>query len=71
MASRKLLRDTERLATLCDGPEGWDEAAVETEAQEMGGTCIFIADSRCCMVETNITLQSNYPPTKKKFIIRN
>ena len=52
MASRKLLRDTERLATLCDGPEGWDEAAVETEAQEMGGTCIFIADSRCCLAKT-------------------
>ena len=27
--------------------------------------CIFMAESHCCMAETNTTLQSNYPPIKK------
>ena len=27
--------------------------------------CIFMAESHCCMTETNTTLQSNYPPIKK------
>ena len=30
-------------------------------------TCILlVADSRCCMAEANIILESNYPPIKKK-----
>ena len=43
---------------------------VVRETQEGGYTCIHIADSCCCMVETNMTLQSNYPPIKKSFIKR-
>ena len=40
--------------------------------KEMGGTFkregtyILVADSCCCMEETNTTLQSNYPPIKSK-----
>ena len=36
------------------------------EAQEGGDICILMADSHCCMAETNATLQSNYPPILKK-----
>ena len=28
------------------------------------GTCICMADYLCCVVETNTTLSSSYPPTK-------
>ena len=35
--------------------------------QEGGGICILMADSCCCMAETNTTLESNYPPIKKFF----
>ena len=31
-----------------------------------GDIHIPMADSHCCMAETNTTLQSNYPPIKKK-----
>ena len=27
--------------------------------------CIIMADLRCCMAETNTTLESNFPPIKK------
>ena len=44
---------------------GWEEGR---EAQE-GDIYIYIltlmADSRCCMKETNTTLQSDFPPIKK------
>ena len=36
------------------------------EAQEGGDVCILKADSWCCTAETNTTLESNYPPIKKK-----
>ena len=35
-------------------------------AQERGDMCILIRDSRCCTAENNTTLESNYPPIKKK-----
>lgn len=38
---------------LCEGPKGvgWNEE----EGHDGGGICILIADSFCCMVETNTT----------------
>ena len=36
------------------------------EVQKRGDICICIADSLCCTVETNTTLQSNYTPIKVK-----
>ena len=36
------------------------------EAQEGGNICIFMADSHCCMVETNTTLYSNYAAIRNK-----
>ena len=34
------------------------------EIQKRGGICTHIADSFCCIAETNTTLQSNYTPIK-------
>ena len=34
------------------------------EVQKGGDICTCMADSFCCTVETNTTLQSNYPPIK-------
>ena len=34
------------------------------EVQEGGDTCVTVADLYYCMAETNITLQSNFPPIK-------
>ena len=34
------------------------------EAQEGGDICLLMADSHCCMAETNTTLSINYPPIK-------
>ena len=48
---------------LCDDLEKWD-GGVEGEAQEGGDTCIIIADSHCCIAETNTALQSSYTPIK-------
>lgn len=42
---------------------GWEEAL---ERRDM---CILMADSCCCMVETNTALQSNYLPFKNKSIL--
>ena len=36
------------------------------EVGEGGHICISMADSCCCMTETNTILQSNYPSIKKK-----
>ena len=36
------------------------------EIQTKGNICLCIADSPCCTVETNITLQGNYTPIKSK-----
>ena len=36
------------------------------EAEEGGGVCMHMADSCCCIAETNTTLQSNYSPIKNK-----
>ena len=33
--------------------------------QQGGDMCILMADPRCYMAETNISLLSNYPPIKK------
>ena len=35
------------------------------EAQEGRDLCKLVADSHCCMAETNRTLQSNYHPIKR------
>ena len=34
------------------------------DTQNRGDTCTHIADSLCCIAETNTTLQSNYTPIK-------
>ena len=34
------------------------------EIQNRGDICVCIAESLCCTVETNTTLQSNYTPIK-------
>ena len=52
---------------LCDDLDGWDGGGGGgREVQEGGDICIHIADSLRCTAETNITLQSNYSPCKKK-----
>ena len=38
------------------GLEGWDGGVAKRNAQEGGGGCIPIADSRCCTAETNAAL---------------
>ena len=50
----------------CDNLEGWNVVGGGREAQEGGNKCIPIADSCCCMAETNTTLWGNYPPIKSK-----
>ena len=35
--------------------------------QEGGDMSILMADSHCCMAETNTAMKSNYPPIKNKF----
>lgn len=55
---------------LCDDLEGWGGVSSGRQVQE-GDICIFMADSRQCMAETNTTLSSNYPiKFKKKRITR-
>ena len=44
------------LVVLCDNLEGWDGLEGGRESQEVGDICIPMADSYCCMVETNTTL---------------
>ena len=36
--------------------ERWDGVKGGSEVQEGGNVCILMADSRCCMAETNMTL---------------
>ena len=38
---------------LCDDLEGWDGSRGGREVQEGGDMCILMADSHCCMAETN------------------
>ena len=41
---------------LCDNPEGCDGLGGGREAEEGGDMCIPMADSCCCMAETNTVL---------------
>ena len=41
---------------LRDNLEGWEGVGDGREVQEGGGMCIPVADSRWCMVESNIRL---------------
>lgn len=50
---------------LCDDLEGWGGVSSGRQVQE-GDICIFMADSRQCMAETNTTLSNNFPLSKKK-----
>ena len=43
-----------------------ETVGVGREVPEGGDIVILMADSHCCMAETNATLQSNYPPILKK-----
>ena len=40
-------------SVLCDGLLGWDEGGGWQGGSEVGGRCVFIADSCCCSAETN------------------
>ena len=40
----------------CDNLEGWGGVGGEREVQEGGGIFIPVADSCCCMAETNTGL---------------
>jgi len=53
---------------LCGNLELWDEVGRGREVQEGGGICILMADSCCCMAETNTVLQSNYPSIKNEYV---
>lgn len=50
---------------LCDDLEGWGGVSSGRQVQE-GDICIFMANSRQCMAETNTTLSNNFPLSKKK-----
>ena len=41
---------------LCDNLEGWDGVGNERKVQEEEDICVRMADSHCCMVETNTML---------------
>ena len=47
---------------------GWRRGG--REAQQGEDICMHIADSLCCTVEMNTTLQSNYTPIKNKLKIK-
>ena len=55
----------------CDNPEGSDGVGIGREVQEGGDICVPMADSCWYMAETNTILQSNYPPIKNKYILKN
>ena len=50
---------------LWDNLDEWDGKG-GSEAPEGRRMCLCIPGSYCCTVETNTTLQSNYPPIKNK-----
>ena len=52
----------------CDDLRG--EMGDGKEAQEGGDMCMYIANSLCCIAETNTILQSNYTPIKNKLKIK-
>ena len=56
MASGKLLYNTGSTNQYSDNLEGWDEGCGGREVQEEGDICISMADSHCCMAETNTSL---------------
>ena len=61
IAGEKLLYNT--------GNSAWCSAVTlrgGEEVREGGDKCTFIADSHCCIAETNRTLSSSYPPIKHK-----
>ena len=41
---------------LCNNLEGWGGLEGQRKVQEGGDICILMADSCCCMAETNIIL---------------
>ena len=50
-------------------PRGGEEDPLQWPGRKVwegGDKCTFIADSRCCIAETNRTLSSSYPPIKNK-----
>ena len=51
---------------LSDNLEGWDGVKGGREVQEEGDICFLMANSCCCMEETNTILSSDYPPIKNK-----
>ena len=57
--------------TLYDNLEDWHRVGRWGEVQKVRDVCILMADSHCCMAETNITLYSNCPPIIKNKITFN
>ena len=47
-----------------------DDLGGGREAQEGGDLRLHVADSRCCMAETDATLRSNDTPIKKNKILK-
>ena len=41
---------------LCSNLEGWGGKGAGRKVQEGGDICISVADSHCCMAETNTSL---------------
>ena len=57
MASGNLLYDAGSSdLVLCDNLEGWDGVGGGREGLEGGDICISLADSCCCLAETNTIL---------------
>ena len=57
MASGNLLYDAGSSdLVLCDNLEGWDGVGGGKESLEGGDICIYLADSCCCLAETNTML---------------
>ena len=74
----KLLNNKEPSLDLCDNPEGWDGGSgwrlrwegIYIHIYTYMYVYIFMTDSNCCTIETNIKLQSNFPPIEKQIKIK-
>ena len=49
-------KDADSVPVFCDNLEKWDAVGGRREVQEGGNMCIPMADSCCCIAETNTVL---------------
>ena len=56
---------------LWDNLEGWDGVGGGREVQEGGSTCIFMADSRCCIQKPTQHCKAIVLQLKKKAFLNN